>query len=90
MESKTMSSVPTLVPMPDAAIHRSIARVAARNSFRAAKTSDAELLDEARMTDRFSCGEAEMLTLLRAELARVRGQSKGGHVSAIRRKKFST
>lgn len=74
------------VPKPDASIHRSIARVAARNSFRMDKTSDADLLDEARMTDRFSCSEAEMLTLLRAELARVKGQSKGGHVTAVRRR----
>lgn len=67
-------------------IHRSIARVAARNAFRCGNTEDSHLMDEARMTDRFVCSEAEMLTLLRAELARVRGQSKGGHVSAVRRK----
>lgn len=66
-------------------IHRSIARVAARNAFRTGKTDDARLLDEARMTDRFACSESEMLVLLRAELARVQGQSKGGHVTAIRR-----
>jgi len=65
---------------------RSIARVAARNAFRRAQTADAQLLDEARMTDRFSCTDAEMLVLLRAELARVEGQSRGGHVTAVRRK----
>ena len=69
-----------------ASIHRSIARVAARNAFRAGQTGDMQLLDEARVTDRFACSDAEMLALLRAELERVRGQSKGGHVSAVRRR----
>ena len=66
-------------------IHRSIARVAARNAFRAGSTDDAQLLAEAHVTDRFTCSEEEMLVLLRAELARVRGQSKGGHVTAVSR-----
>ena len=38
------------------------------------------------MTDRFSCSDQEMLALVRAELARVQGQSKGGIVSGVRRK----
>lgn len=74
------------VAATNAAVLRSIARVAARNAFRQAQTADAQLLDEARMTDRFSCTDAEMLVLLRAELARVQGQSRGGHVTAVRRK----
>ena len=60
--------------------------MAARNAFRQSSNSDEQLLDEARMTDRFSCSDAEMLVLVRAELARVQGQSKGGIVSGIRRK----
>lgn len=60
--------------------------MAARNAFRQSLNSDEQLLDEARMTDRFSCSEAEMLVLVRAELARVQGQSKGGTISGIRRK----
>lgn len=60
--------------------------MAARNAFRQCLNSDEQLLDEARMTDRFSCSEAEMLVLVRAELARVQGQSKGGIISGIRRK----
>ncbi|WP_139222979.1 hypothetical protein [Paracidovorax wautersii] len=71
---------------PTAHILRSIARVAARNAFRRAQTADAQLLDEAKMTDRFTCTDAEMLVLLRVELARVQGQSRGGHVTAVRRK----
>ncbi len=43
-----------------ASIHRSIARVAARNAFRAGQTGDMQLLDEARVTDRFACSDAEM------------------------------
>jgi hypothetical protein len=71
---------------PTEHILRSIARVAARTLFSTGETADAQLLDEARMTDRFSCTDAEMLVLLRAELARVEGQSRGGHVTAVRRK----
>ena len=67
-------------------INRSIARVAARNAFRQSLSSNEQLLDEARMTDRFSCSDQEMLALVRAELARVQGQSKGGIVSGVRRK----
>ena len=63
----------------------SIARVAARNAFRAGVTDDAQLLAEAHVTDRLACSEVEMLVLLRAELARVQGQSRGGHVTAFRR-----
>lgn len=66
-------------------IHRSIARVAARNSFRSGRTDDVHLLEEARMTDLFTCSDSEMLSMLRAELSRVQGQSRGGHVSAVRR-----
>ena len=80
--SRTVSSMTA----PTGHILRSIARVAARNAFRRAQTGDAQLLDEARMTDRFSCTDAEMLVLLPAELARVQGQSRGGHVTAVRRK----
>lgn len=81
-----MRSIPEVEPVFIPAISRSIARVAARNAYRRAMTTDAQLLDEARMTDRFSCTDAEMLVLLRAELARVQGQSRGGHVTAARRK----
>lgn len=81
-----MSNVPNLNPMTDAEIHRGIATMAARNAYRRGQTDDAELLAEARITDRFLCSDDEMLTLLRAELARVRGQTKGGHVAAVRRR----
>ena len=81
-----MSAIPDVEPMPTTALLRSIARVAARNAFRRAQTADAQLLDEARMTDRFNCTDAEMLVMLLAELARVKGQSRGGHVTAVRRR----
>lgn len=59
-ENRTVSSMAA----PTGHNLRRIARVAARNAFRRVQIADAQLLDEARMTDRLSCTDAEMLVLL--------------------------
>lgn len=47
---------------------------------------DARLIAEAAATDHWHCSQDEMLTLLRAEYAKVDGQSLGGHVTAVNRR----
>lgn len=47
---------------------------------------DARLLAEANATDKWTCSREEMLVLLRAEHARVKGQSLGGCVTAVKRR----
>ena len=50
---------------------------------------DSRLIAEAKVTDRYTCTDTEMLALLRAEYNKVKGQSLGGHVSAAMRKKVA-
>jgi hypothetical protein len=73
--------------MTDAQIDRQTARTAARNCWLVRGVdSPAELMAEAKATNCFWTGEANMASLLDAEIRRIKGQTLGGHVSAQMRK----
>ena len=71
--------------------NRAIARAAARGVYLYAAQSslsslEERLVAEARATDDFSCTDEEMLRMAAAEFRKLRGQSRGGYVTAAMRK----
>ncbi len=72
--------------MTDAEINRMVAQLAARNCYARGETAPEELMAEAIATDTFFCSPSEMAKLLDAEMRKVRGQSLGGFVAAVRRR----